>query len=157
VPTSGASLFFIAERHTIWLHEIARPEDQGSVYRLQIDGIERGDLDLPGWLLPSVAAGPNGIAVWGSCDCYLVGFGGGEPLGFPQDDEVFNAFPLDDSWLLLLELGAVRVDATSSAVLARYDHHEIFFFERWTDQGVVLKDWNQEEVILDPYTLKRLS
>jgi hypothetical protein len=153
-PTEGAWLTVIVDRHLITLHEFARPDDQTSQYALSIDGVQQGNLTLPGWLLPAVAVGTLGIAIWGSTTYYLLGFGHESVVDGQAPGEVTACFPLADSWLVLSELGVQRVDPHAGEVLAEYGHDEVRFFDRWSEQGLVLQDWNEVSVLAQPGTME---
>jgi hypothetical protein len=101
--------------------------------------------------------GIDGVNRRGSPDCYLGGFSDEPLLSLTAPWDLIGAFPLSEGWLLLHVLGALRVHPGSGAVLAEYGHYDVWFFEGWTEQGVVFRDWEQAEVVLNPHTLERLA
>ena len=135
-------------RHIISLMEESRLEGKRN-FRLSVDQFHQVVLSFAPWCFPGISVSSEKIVVWGGVDLYLFDFRNDNLLSFELNDEIFTVYAVGRIWCLVCELSVVLFDLESGQELSRFEHDEVILKNWWSDNNLVLEDFEGKRFYLD--------
>ncbi len=140
---------FIADRLSVTL--IPEPVvGSEATFQVYVDNALRGKAVFLSVYQPGVSISRGNVAVWGGMRLYISTAPGQPLLRLDQDDEVHEAYLLDDGiWCLVREISVVVLDVGSGREMARFDYNEVLLESVWRDKRLVVRDFYNRELVFE--------